>query len=333
MTKQRLTYIDTLRVLATILVIFIHVSSLFISAHGAAPGEATYRFAYCFSLCAVAIFVMISGMLLLSKPQTVTYSRVLTHYLPRILWALLIFALPMCLIEQIMTHPTTGTASLLSSALINFLTGHSWTHMWYLYMLPGLYLITPLLHTFNLHTTRKEHTQLAIALGTLGIVLPNISMLTGVHMEDYMLLPSFVATFYVGYYLYTYCPDNTKTIVASGICLILYTAYCAFATRSMHPIVGPEFGLSIAAVAAMFCIIRRWPLCTGLCQWLSPHCFCIYIVHPVFLNIFFKILHIETYATGSAAVNMILVAGATFLLSLLTSYLLRLVPFLRNRVL
>lgn len=333
MTTQRFPYIDTLRVLATILVIFIHVSSLLISTQPNLAGMAVYRFTNSFSLCAVAIFVMMSGMLLLSKSQPITYTQVWTRYIPRILWVLLIFALPMCLIEQIMSDSSDNIATIITNGLINFLSGHSWTHMWYLYMLLGLYLVTPLLHTFVLHSNQREQKHLAIALATLGIVLPNISMLTGIHLGGYMLLPSFVATFYLGYYLYTYCPDSTKIQVVSGICLILYIAYCAFTTRCAHPIVGPEFILSICAVAGVFCIIRRWPLCSGLSQRLSPHCFCIYIVHPIFLNVFFKVLHIETYATGSAALNMIIITGVTLLLSLLTSYLLRLIPFLRNRVL
>lgn len=318
------------------MVIFNHVSSLFLSALQLKvrdDGFFSYQFAYCFTLCVVAIFVMISGVLLLSKNEPITYTRVFQHYIPRILWALVIFALPMCFIEQLMNNRGAATMDILASSIQNFLTGLSWTHMWYLYMLPGLYLITPLLHTFLLNSTKQEHTQLLMALAIMGIVIPNISMLTGIDMQSYMMLPSFIATYYIGFYIHKYSCDNHKTICCSLVCLVAYTLYCYLIADVTKPIVGPEFILSIAVAGALICISRRWTMLPSLCKRLSPYCFCIYIIHPVFLNVMFKVMHIEHLIMFTPFVNMIMIVGTTFILSLAASYILHKIPFIGKKIL
>lgn len=334
--KQHFAHIDSLRVIATILVLLIHVSLAFITNQSLSihnDGFFSYYLIHCLSSCAVAIFVLITGFLLLSKQEPITYSTILTRYMPRILWTLLIFALPMCLIEQVVSNPHASIATILSSSILHFLTGSSWAHMWYLYMLLGLYLIIPLLHTYILHSSPREQTQLAVALAVLGIILPNIDFFTGAKLHGYMMLPSFIATGYLGYYIAKYCPDNRRSIIVSFLLLVLYTVSGVLITLYDKQIADPEFILSIAVAGSLFCILRRWPLCSRFARWLAPHCFCIYIVHPVFLNILFKVVHIQQYSTPYPVLNTIAITGVLFLLSLLTSYLLRLIPFLRNRVL
>ncbi len=334
--KQHIPFIDTLRGIATIMVIFIHVSSLFISSHDPDDGDTilfAYKVAYNLSSCAVALFVIISGALLLDKPQAITYTQVVRKYMPRILLALIVFGLPMCIIEQVMTNRCTSTTSILSQSLINFLTGNCWTHMWYLYMLLGLYLVTPPLHTYILHTTKKEHTQFAWVLAIMGILIPNICMITGMNMNSYMMLPSFIATYYLGFYINRYIPNDAKTSMLSFACLIVYIVYCFLAARVCNPIVGPEFMLSIAASAALFCIMRFKSIESRSIHKLSRHCFCIYIIHPVFLNVMFKGLHVENMLTLNPPANMAVIVTTSFLLSLLASYILHLIPFLNKKVL
>lgn len=332
--KEHLKCIDTLRVVATIVVICIHVASMFISLNGLQPGVdylGAYGVVRCFS--AVAIFVMISGMLLLDKSQPITYTQVFERYIPRVLWSLVLFALPMCMVEQIMTRHEASIADMFTAGIINFLTGNSWTHMWYMYMLLGLYPVVPLLHNFVLHSTKKEHTQLAAVLAMIAIIIPNISMVTGADMHHYLTLPSFIGTFYIGFYLRRYCPDNKFVVAASLLCLLVYVAYGIYFAEHVRPIVGPEFILSIITAGAVFCIFRRWPVCSAMCSRLVPHCFCIYIVHPVFLNLMFKVLHLGDKLTFSPWINMILVVIIAFVLSFVVSYFLHLIPFLRKKVL
>lgn len=76
---------------------------------------------------------------------------------------------------------------LLFVTLTNFFTGHCWSHMYYLYMLIGLYLITPILKPFLLKASNKD---LIVALSTLGLlssVLPTLNAY-GISIGSYMIL-------------------------------------------------------------------------------------------------------------------------------------------------
>ena len=71
----------------------------------------------------------------------------------RMVWAWVRFGLGMCLIETYFSKQGGGGEI---NSIIHFATGHSWAHMWYLYMLIGLYLITPVIKPFVVKASNKD---------------------------------------------------------------------------------------------------------------------------------------------------------------------------------
>ncbi len=94
----------------------------------------------------VPIFVMISGALFLSPGKSVTFDKVIKKYVKRIVYALVVFAFPMCTAETLFTQ----SGGLICS-ITNWITGKSWDYMSYLYMLIGLYLLTPIIKFYANH--------------------------------------------------------------------------------------------------------------------------------------------------------------------------------------
>src|SRR5699024_2388497 len=92
----------------------------------------------------VPIFLMISGALFLTPEKKITIERLLKHYVRRILLALLIFGTVFAVMELVMTE-RTFSLTMVGKGFLMTLSGNTWAHMWYLYELIGLYLITPLL--------------------------------------------------------------------------------------------------------------------------------------------------------------------------------------------
>ena len=107
---------------------------------------------------AVPLFVMVTGALLLEPSRKVTWEKIWRKYIARIGGALLFFGVFFLLFDLVMNgaeetlnnsvfyaaHPAgTGYGYALLCGAIDLLTGHSWAHMWYLYMLLGLYLLLP----------------------------------------------------------------------------------------------------------------------------------------------------------------------------------------------
>lgn len=332
---NRIPYINTLRVLATFILITVHTASMFISSQSLTPGDpqfVAYEWTH-YAASAVNIFLMISGILLLNPAKKLDYDRILRHYIPRAVLAIVIFGLPMCLMEQYMLSSGAGLVSVGLKAVGNLLTGNCWTHMWYMYMLIGLYLLTPLYRAFIAHSTQREQGLLVLALLLFSLVLPGVQAFFGVPIASYLQISPVLAVYPLGYYLQQYTKSNRWTVSLAVLYICFYIGLCYYKVITGSMVFGAQCLSTVLFACSLLFLIRRFPVCQGLCDTLSKHCFCIYLVHALFLNIAFKIVHVEHLLHLHPVANMLIVIALVFLLSLLTSCLLRLVPFLRERVL
>ena len=91
---------------------------------------------------AVPLFLMVSGALLLPGEKAITIRTSLTRYALRILIALVAFVFLFRLFDMVM-NGEAFSVQVLTDALYKLFTGTSWSHLWYLYLLIGLYLLLP----------------------------------------------------------------------------------------------------------------------------------------------------------------------------------------------
>lgn len=328
-------YINTLRVLATFIFVTVHTSSMFISSQSLTPADSqflAYEWTH-YAASAVNIFLMISGILLLHPNKSLDYDRIIHHYIPRVLLAILFFGLPMCLMEQYMLSPHTGLLTVVTQAITNLVTGNCWTHMWYMYMLIGLYLLTPLYRHFIAHTTQREQTILVLTLLVFGLVLPSLNAFFSIPFASYIQINPILAVYPLGYYLHNYTKSNRLTVALAVLYICFYLGLCYYKVTTGCMVFGAQCLTTVLFACSLLFIVRRFPVCQSLCGLLSKHCFCIYLVHAIYLNIAFKVLHVEQIIHLHPVGNMLIVIVAVFAISLLTSYVLRLIPFMRSRVL
>lgn len=98
---MRIYYLNSLRLLATLSVVFLHTSAGLLDTRDITGfdtqfGLSCYKFTLQFG---VPIFIMISGALFLNPAKEVGFGLFWHKYVKRIALALLVFGLPMCLIE------------------------------------------------------------------------------------------------------------------------------------------------------------------------------------------------------------------------------------------
>ena len=147
LSGPRKQFLDVLRVLATCAVVLMHVLT------GATDvTDASIMPEYRSLLLSVMdlvtwcvpIFLMISGYLFLNPERTLTYPVMIKKYCRRIALAILLFGVPYAASELVVAE-RTFRIRMIPEALKMTLMGHTWSHMWYLYLILFLYLITPLL--------------------------------------------------------------------------------------------------------------------------------------------------------------------------------------------
>lgn len=210
--------IDTLRAIATILVILLHVSAEYVSK---GMDNENYDYSFwvgnvvdSFSRICVPIFVLISGMFLIGRNETFyeSYnkraSRILT---PLIFWSIIY------LIYSAILSYTANNSFDIILLIKKTILGKPFYHMWYLFMLIGLYLITPIINNTILKISRKS-------LWTTSVLLLIFGMINSAYDSFLENSPFFILWFfnYLGYFILGFLFKDYINKISSKVLFVVY---------------------------------------------------------------------------------------------------------------
>lgn len=172
--KERIIFLDYLRVVACFMVLLVHSIEPFYLG-----GEGTYIATHSDALwvtfidsalrCAVPLFIMTSSYLLVPiKGDTTTFfkRRFTRVAIPFIIWSILYAVVPMW-----GSGGEVDTEANLSRLIFNF-TPHS-GHLWFVYMLLGIYLVMPIISPW-LERVSKRGERIFILVWLLSTAVPFI---------------------------------------------------------------------------------------------------------------------------------------------------------------
>lgn len=174
----RLAYAELLRVVAMLAVIVLHVSGGWLESLpvGTTDWHALNMWD---SLCrwCVPVFVMCSGMFLLDPQKALSWPSLFLRYILRMVTALLFWGAAYRLLYELAAG-TLSPASL-PRALYAVILGNTETHLWYLTMTIGLYLLTPLLRAFVRGAKRSDFHWFFLVYALFMLVIPLFLRLRG----------------------------------------------------------------------------------------------------------------------------------------------------------
>jgi surface polysaccharide O-acyltransferase-like enzyme len=153
----QLDWVNNLRVIALLAVITLHTTSPVMEQFNKGPLSVwlTGDFYNSLTRFAVPVFVMISGALLLSKEYELgdfLKRRLSRIVIPFLFWSL-VYVAYMFYDEQV---DYSGDWWITTKQVLHFLKYESSYHLWYVYMLIGLYLFIPVISRFVRNATEKE---------------------------------------------------------------------------------------------------------------------------------------------------------------------------------
>lgn len=295
MSQQRINWIVSLRAISAAAIVLLHVVAGWESGGGIPLGIRWYIddvFIQLLVRWAVPCFIMISGSLLLNPQKELELHKVM-RYIGRMFAVLITFGLGFCFIETYMngTHDIKG---LIIVSLKNLAEGKSWSHMWYIYMLIGLYMITPMLRVFVKGTSEKTYRFTLLVLFVFTILIPTIGRITGLEIETFIPIgTSYLFYYLMGYYLSK--RDVNRTIMlalgVSGILGLVIT--CVMQSEDIQIGTEPDnifvamYAVTIFAIAGKSVWLAK-AADSKIIKSVSKYSFGIYILHPMFLNILNK---------------------------------------------
>lgn len=232
--------LDCLRALACFLVINQHCAEQFYGSTGHVEvGDDTLftGFEIFFGRICVPLFVMLSGYFLL--PMKGTTADFFKKRLTRIVWPFLIWSALYSVFYIFYAGYTPGQAVATFFKLFLVNTPEC-THMWFIYMLVGLYLLTPVITPW-LQRAGKRQLQFYLALWLISSLLPFLNRYVSPEMWGLSYWnPSpllYYFTGFAGYFLLGYYIKRFGALkIAPSIILIVfgYTVAAIFFTHDMY---------------------------------------------------------------------------------------------------
>lgn len=226
--KERVKYCDTLKFIAIILVILIHIFAIYRDMY-INTNKMYYfllSFGDAFTRVAVPIFFMITGIFMLSKKPEKNYKEYFWKRLPKLVVPLTIFSIIYYIYETIKLSNEFSILTFLQQITSS---GGVKYHFWFMYEIIKIYLLIPFIAILIEKIDKKNLKNLIILIFILGNIVHfiqiytaryHLNLFTGLSLSTTAICINYLL---VGYYLYKYDIKQTtrKKIYILGIISIL----------------------------------------------------------------------------------------------------------------
>ena len=328
--------IDTLRTIATLLVILLHVSAEYVIK---GMNDLTFDTSFwignivdSFSRICVPLFVLISGMFLVGRNETFEQSyqkRASRILIPLITWTIIY------LLYQISISFITDNAIDIKSILISAILGNPFYHMWYLFMIIGLYLITPVINNSISKVSRNNLWIVATLLLLFGML--NSSYDKFMNNKSFFIL-WFVN--YLGYFILGYLiKDSKKRFSIFGLSIVYIISSLLIAFLSLYTIktydslyfYGYLTPFVIIGSLSFYKLFHQLKLRENIFSKIAHLTLGIYLIHAGVLDalrLVLKLLDINTLNNPIIGIPMKFII--TFFISILVAWIISKIKYIRK---
>lgn len=350
-SPARVAYADWIRLIAILMVVLIHTASPIFNTAAVTSGD----FAVSVLLDGIAhagvpLFVMVSGIFLLDENRPMSVRRAITRYaLPLVglyfFWSVLYAAANKVAIPLLFENATFSGEM---ARAFGVATLEGAYHMWYLPMMAGLYLITPILRTFVKNDSRHLVRWFLAVVFVVRFVLPTgirlVAELTGYDFsaayESFNLLDGWE---YPAYYVAGWYIANNRPTARTRYAVYAVGAVALAASLSLTWWISVRHGEAVKEIMeqkSLFCCVyavalfallawqgqalRPCPLLTRL----SALSFGVYIVHVEIQQLYKQFIPFDGGALGYILVQWLAVTAVSFA----AAWVLSLIPLLKRSV-
>ena len=329
MAKERIIYLDVLRILACCMIVLLH------SPHPDAGNPGFLLVPLSLLMAAgIGLFFMVSGALLLHIKTSMT--SFLKRRLGKIVGPLLFWTL-FYLGVSIITGEKSVSSLPYSLASIPFSTqGHG--ILWFMYTLAGLYLLAPIISPF-LEKATKSELNFYLILWAIALCLPVFANWVDVDRGPTGILYYFSG--YAGYFLLGYYMHTFKPRIPNWLIPILYIipVSCLLFFKLNYDREGLlyDYFWYLSIFVVMMCVawfdlvpkfVYRFKLVENshILKRLSDSCFGIYLVHIFIMRYLLWNIDMITYSFGGVG-QIIITWVLTFAISFAFTWAISYIPY------
>jgi len=348
--KKRIYYLDVLRTIACIAVIMIHSSAtLTIKCEVNSTNFEIGNVWDALGRIGVPLFVMISGALMLDKNYNCSKEKMKKH-IARMIEFFMFWSILYCIIYEILIPKFINHDSIkINKVITELIKGHY--HLWFIYLIIGVYLIVPLLRLW-VKDENKKYVKYFIILSIFFVYIIKYVVTIGKNFSESFVkindfydnsfqlkyIGGYTAYFLLGWYLNNYDLKHKKCIYILGILGLLVSIIgtsilSSIANKSVD--LFDNLGINVLAQSvAVFVFIKdkfkEKENENKVVKSISKHSLGIYAMHPAFITVIYKIFEISNI--NNALICIPIAFAVVFLGSYLGTYIFSKIPGLRKVV-
>ena len=347
---NRIFYFDLLRVIACLFVVIIHSSAKYVVKDIGSFNFWVGNFFDSIVRSGVPIFVMISGALMLDEHYKFTKAKLIKHINKMIVffffWSVVYY-----LYFNIFKYVILNKGSIcVINDIIYLVKGHF--HLWFAYLIIGLYLIVPLLRLW-VKDENKKYVEYFIALSiiftylipqiiSIGSYYSNIFEELNYIIEKHLQLKyigGYTSYFILGWYLHNYDLKNKKLVVILGGLGLIITLFGTYIlSSSLGKPIQMYDNLSINVLlqsVAIFIFIKskftdKNTTKNKLISSIAKYSLGIYGIHVMIITVIYEFL--DKMSFDIAIVNIPAVFIISFIISYLITFMFSYIPILKKIV-
>ncbi len=329
MAKERIYYLDFIKALSIFMVVLMHCVTYSASA-GSLEWNLCVLLESITKFC-IPVFVMVSGVFMLDEDKHISIKTLYFKYVFRFVVAYIFWS---------------GAYSLYSSNLLyhfdiehiksfinNFIMGHF--HLWYLWMLIGMYISLPLLKRIASDYNTLKY--FIIIVFVASSVVPFFDSVIGTNYiaiidnKLFLNINVYASMLMAGYYIYRY-PEkirllSTKLLIIMSAITIIITMVLTIFTKDLEIYFEDYMPLNIIYGACVLALMQRTKLSDkfkNIITLVSNNSFGIFLVHVFVIYIYNEFITFQMNSVLGSVVKAITV----FVISLGFSIALKRIPFI-----
>lgn len=349
MKKEKIMYLDVVRILATIAVVLVHIASM-------EPNWTVYEFnspewgVFCsyaaITKWAAPIFCLISGALFLDPDRSISIKKLYTHNIPRIITSLAFWSCLYVVNLIVMFGMEFTKAEFIKKA------AGGYYHQWYLYMIIGFYILVPVIRKI---TADKQMTKyLTVVTILFNFIVPffqsheKLDWSTIITGKMFITLPGYLAYFLVGHYIHKYGLSKLSKLLiylggaASFVFTVTETLSKTIENNAYYKAYTNYNSITVL-IQTIFIFVLIKDICSKInfrknsqkaISTLSKDTFAIYQIHPLVIMLLTKYLGFTSTAALNTELSPIiaipLLLVITYLVSEAISHILNKIPVIKN---
>lgn len=324
--------IDIIRVISMFCVIFLHCASNRLRVEMGNTGWNIVNILTSFATCGVPLFYMISGALILNSQNTYSIKYTLKNRVLRLVVPMLIWSAIAVIVRLYTDSDVALTVGNFNGQVVNFLNKPLAVHLWFMYYLIPMYLISPALKAF-IDNSKDNVIKYILFLWLIEILSLTLSGIVEDNTQKAVVninlinnigfISGYLGYFILGWYLFNrevkisnkwliFLIVATTLFISAGTKLI--TEYNGFYTETFKSYRSIFVAILSCQVFMLFNRINRAPkVLIKIISELAAVSYGVYLSHNVIIDLLNR-WGLKNYS--------ILVVGETFIIASVTSVII-----------